>query len=29
MGMREGLLESDGTNGVAKAGKWDQGTSYA
>jgi hypothetical protein len=29
MGMREGLLENDGTNGVAKAGKWDQGTSYA
>lgn len=29
MGMREGLLENDGTNGVAKAGTWDQGTSYA
>jgi hypothetical protein len=29
MGVREGLLENDGTNGVAKAGKWDQGTSYA
>jgi hypothetical protein len=29
MGMRDGLLEADGTNGVAKAGKWDQGTSYA
>jgi hypothetical protein len=29
MGMREGLLENDGTNGVAKNGKWDQGTSYA
>ncbi|KIG17994.1 Serine/threonine protein kinase PrkC, regulator of stationary phase [Enhygromyxa salina] len=27
MGMREGLLESDGTNGVAKVGKWDQGKS--
>jgi hypothetical protein len=25
MGMREGLLEADGTNGVAKVGKWDQG----
>lgn len=29
MGMREGLLENDGTNGVNKNGKWDQGTSYA
>lgn len=29
MGMRDGLLENDGTNGVAKGGKWDQGTSYA
>lgn len=29
MAMRAGLLENDGTNGVAKAGKWDQGTSYA
>lgn len=25
MGMREGLLENDGTNGVAKVGKWDKG----
>ena len=29
MGMREGLLENDGTNGVAKAGKWDQGKDYS
>jgi hypothetical protein len=29
MGMRDGLLENDGTNGVTKNGKWDQGTSYA
>jgi hypothetical protein len=29
MAMREGLLESDGSNGVRKAGKWDQGKSYA
>lgn len=29
MAMKNGLLENDGTNGVAKQGKWDQGTSYA
>jgi hypothetical protein len=29
MAMRDGLLENDGTNGVRKDGKWDQGTSYA
>lgn len=29
LAMKDGLLESDGTNGVAKDGKWDQGTSYA
>ena len=29
LSVREGLLENDGTNGVKKAGEWDQGTSYA
>ncbi len=29
MAMKNGLLENDGTNGVTKNGKWDQGTSYA
>lgn len=29
LAARDDLLEKDGSNGVAKAGKWDQGTSYA
>ncbi|PRP97689.1 hypothetical protein ENSA5_31960 [Enhygromyxa salina] len=29
MAQKEGLLENDGSNGVAKVGKWDQGKSSA